>query len=124
MPVIRIDILEGHSDDYVHQLLEGVHVAMVDAFEVPVRDRYQVLSEHKPGRLVMEDTGLNIPRTAKQTLISISSRGRTESAKVKFYRRVCEELLARCSIEPSDVMVSITQIRMRTGASAGDGLSF
>lgn len=58
MPLIRIDILEGHSDDYVQQLLEGVHVAMVKAFEVPMRDRYQVLSEHKPGR---EDTGLDIP---------------------------------------------------------------
>jgi phenylpyruvate tautomerase PptA (4-oxalocrotonate tautomerase family) len=108
MPLIRIDILEGHSDDYVQQLLQGVHVAMVETFEVPMRDRYQVLSEHKTGRLIMEDTGLDIPRTARQTLISITSRARTDSAKVEFYRRVCEELLTRCGIESGDVMVSIT----------------
>ena len=58
MPLTRIDILEGHSDDYVQQLLDGVHVAMVEAFAVPVRDRYQVLSERKPSRLIMQDTGL------------------------------------------------------------------
>lgn len=107
MPLIRVDILDGHSDEYVKSLLDGIQAAVVEAFDVPLRDRYQVLTEHKPGRLIMQDTGLDIPRTHKQTLISITSRPRDKSAKVRFYEKVCQELHARCGIEANDIMVSI-----------------
>ncbi|WP_273861811.1 tautomerase family protein [Pseudomonas sp. LA5] len=107
MPLLRIDVLEGHNDDYLQNLLDGVHHAVVEAFDVPVRDRYQVLTEHKPGRFIMQDTGLDIPRTHRQTLISITSRLRDQAAKTRFYAKVCHELHARCGIEANDVMVSI-----------------
>jgi hypothetical protein len=31
---------------------------MVAAFEVPPRDRYQVVNVHKEGRLILQDTGV------------------------------------------------------------------
>lgn len=107
MPLMRIDILEGHTEDYVQGVLDGVHRAMVDAFQVPERDRYQILTEHEPGRLVVEDTGLDLSRTDKVTLVGVTSRPRSAAAKTHFYERLCMELKARCEIEASDVMVSI-----------------
>ncbi|WP_312934340.1 tautomerase family protein [Pseudomonas sp.] len=107
MPLIRIDIVQGHTDSYIDSLMEGVHRAMVEAFEVPERDRYQIVSEHRRNRLVVQDTGLDIPRTDKVTLISVTSRPRSVEAKQRFYRLLCSELEQRCAIAASDIMVSI-----------------
>jgi hypothetical protein len=65
MPLIKIDALEGRSPSEVTTLLDAVHRAVVKAFHVPVRDRYQVYQAHPKGFLVIQDTGLNISRTDK-----------------------------------------------------------
>lgn len=107
MPLINIDLVEGRTDAQVQTLLDTVHRAMVDAFEVPERDRYQIVNEHRPGRLIVEDTGLDIPRTGNVVVIRAVSRPRTEESKVKFYQLLAQMLLEKCGVEPSDLMVSI-----------------
>lgn len=107
MPLIRIDVVEGRSQQELNMLKETIHRAMVIAFEVPERDRYQILTQHKPGFLVAEDTGLDIPRTDKFVLIQMISRPRSAEQKKKFYSLVCQLLKENCGIEASDVMTSI-----------------
>ncbi|MGV8920080.1 MAG: tautomerase family protein [Pseudomonas sp.] len=107
MPLIKIDIVEGRSDAQVKTLLDAAHRALVDSFEVPERDRFQIVNEHPASRMVIEDTGLDIPRTRNVVVVSVTSRPRTEASKVKFYQRLCRELQEKCGIDPSDVMVSI-----------------
>ncbi|CAI3954839.1 4-oxalocrotonate tautomerase family (PptA) (PDB:1BJP) [Commensalibacter communis] len=107
MPLIRIDVVEGRNQQELNMLKETIHRAMVIAFEVPERDRYQILTQHKPGFLVAEDTGLDIPRTDKFVLIQMISRPRSAEQKKKFYSLVCQLLKENCGIEASDVMTSI-----------------
>ena len=108
MPLFRIDLIEGRSPAELRALLDAVHRAMVSAFKVPERDRYQIVHEHKPSAMIIEDTGLRIPRTGKVVVVQVTSRPRTRQAKEAFYRLLCEELERSCGIAPSDVMVSIT----------------
>ena len=107
MPLLRFDLIEGRTDAELKTLLDAAHEAMVEAFGVPVRDRYQVVNEHKASRLIVEDTGLGIPRTDKVVLLQMTSRPRGEAANQKFYRLLVERLEAACGISPNDVMVSI-----------------
>ena len=107
MPLLRFDLVEGRSDADLKTLLDAAHEAMVEAFNVPVRDRYQIVHEHKRSRLIVEDTGLGIPRTDKVVMLQVTSRPRDRAMKVAFYRLLCERLEARCGIKPSDVMVDI-----------------
>lgn len=107
MPLIRIDIIEGRSTQEIEILKETIHRAMVDTFNVPERDRYQIVTEHKSNMLVAEDTGLDIPRTDKFVMIQMVSRRRTVQQKQDFYREVCKLLKQNCKIDSSDVMVSI-----------------
>ena len=48
MPLLKIDVIKGRSDETLATLLDTVHNAMVEAFQVPVRDRYQIVTEHEP----------------------------------------------------------------------------
>ncbi len=107
MPLLRFDLYEGRSDAELKTLLDATHRAVLAAFGVPSRDRYQIVHQHKPAHMIAEDTGLGIPRTEKFVMLSITSRPREEADKVKFYAALCDELKASCGIEPSDVMVDI-----------------
>ena len=80
---------------------------MLSAFKVPERDRYQIYHEHPPAHLIVEDTGLEIRRTKNVLIVTVTSRPRSQEAKLEFYKTLCRELKDACGIEPSDVMVSI-----------------
>ena len=109
MPLLRFHLIEGRSDAELQALLDAAHRAMLKAFQVPARDRYQVVHEHKRGRMIVEDTGLDIPRSHKVIVLQVISRPRTQAQKEAFYRLLCEELEASCGVAPSDVMVSIVE---------------
>jgi phenylpyruvate tautomerase PptA (4-oxalocrotonate tautomerase family) len=109
MPLLRFDLIEGRTDDEIRTLLDAAHRAMLAAFKVPERDRYQIVQEHNPGRMIVEDTGLGIERTDKIVVVQVVSRPRTREMKEAFYRLLCEELERSCGIAPSDVMVSIVE---------------
>jgi phenylpyruvate tautomerase PptA (4-oxalocrotonate tautomerase family) len=107
MPLLRIDLYEGRSDAELKKLLDVLHRAMLAAFKVPERDRYQIVHQHPATGMIMEDTGLGIPRTDKFICIQVTTRPRTREMKQLFYRLVTEELESACSIAPSDVMINM-----------------
>jgi hypothetical protein len=109
MPLLYFNVLEGRSDDELKTMLDAAHRAMLAAFKVPVRDRYQIVTERKPSRMIVEDTGLGIPRSDKVVVVQVVSRPRGKEAKQTFYRLLAEELEKSCGIAPSDLMVSIVE---------------
>ncbi len=80
---------------------------MLAAFKVPERDRYQIVHEHKPSRMLMQDTGLGIPRTNNFVFIQVTTRPRSKEMKELFYRLAVEELQKTCDIAPTDVMINL-----------------
>jgi Tautomerase enzyme len=107
MPLVRIDALEGRSKDEVKILLDAAHRAVLAAFGVPQRDRYQIYHEHPEGHLIVEDTGLGIARTKKIAVVSVVSMPRRQELKLKLYEELCRELKESCGIDSCDVVVSI-----------------
>jgi hypothetical protein len=67
-----------------------------------------VLTEHNLRRLIAEDTGLGIVRTEKLTLISVTTRPRSDESKRKLYSELTAELEASCGTGANDVIISIT----------------
>ena len=109
MPLLRFDLIEGRTDAELQMLLDAAHRAMLAAFKVPERDRYQIVNEHKPSRMIVEDTGLDIPRTKDVIVVTVVTRPRGKKAKQKFYRLLVDELQKSCGIAPADVMVSLVE---------------
>ena len=109
MPLPRFDLVAGRTDGELKSLLDAAHRAIVEAFGVPERDRYQIVHEHRASRMIIEDTGLGIPRTDKLVFLQVTSRKRKKKQKEDFYRLLCKELEKECSISPSDVVVSFVE---------------
>jgi phenylpyruvate tautomerase PptA (4-oxalocrotonate tautomerase family) len=109
MPLLRIDIVKGRSEDEKSTLLQAIHDAVVTSFSVPDRDRYQVLMEHDIDHLILEDTGLGFMRSRNRVLIQIFTRKRSVDEKQHFYRQAVRLLEERCGISPLEVVISCTE---------------
>ncbi len=109
MPLLYIDLIEGRTPAEVKTLLDAIHDAVVDAFGVPPRDRYQVVHTHPAHEIVAWDTGLGIDRSSRLVVLHVVSRRRTREMKEKFYELLASNLADRCGVDPADLIVSITE---------------
>src|SRR4029453_14059575 len=51
MPLVRIELIKGRSETDLVAIGNAIHRALVECLNVPERDRFQVFTEHSPGRL-------------------------------------------------------------------------
>ncbi|MGQ8775757.1 tautomerase family protein [Serratia sp. NA_112.1] len=108
MPLLIFEVIEGRSEVELKTLLDAAHRAVLSAFEVPPRDRYQIVHENKAHHMVIEDTGLNLTRTRNLVVVRVITSPRPEQQKQRFYAELSRELKESCGIEGSDLMVSVT----------------
>jgi Tautomerase enzyme len=106
MPLLCSDLIQGRSESQIKRILDVTHEVLVKSFNVPERDRYQIVREHAPSRMIVEDTGLGIVRTPNMLILQVTTRPRGRAMKQAFYRSLVEALEAACGIAPSDVLVT------------------
>lgn len=93
MPLVRIDVIEGQEPGRVRRIADAIHQAIVAEYGIPERDRFQVVTEKKPGQIIAEDAGLGFERSAEVVLIQIlTQRGRTAEAKQSLYAAIAGKL--------------------------------
>ncbi|PLR46657.1 tautomerase family protein [Chimaeribacter arupi] len=122
MPLLMFDVLEGRSEAETKTMLDAAHRAVLTAFKVPARDRYQIVHENKAYQMVIQDTGLGIERTEKVVVLRVFTSPRSPEQKALFLTELCRELLEHCGILPSDVMVSFIN-NDRSDWSFGNGVA-
>jgi phenylpyruvate tautomerase PptA (4-oxalocrotonate tautomerase family) len=111
MPLMYFDIVRGRSRDEIRTLLDSTQAAMVEAFGIPERDRYQIVTEHSPDEMIALDHGLGIERSENIVLIHmVNRRGkRTQAQKEKLYASLAQSLERDCGLDPADLIISITE---------------
>ena len=107
MPLIRIDLTEGRSDKEIKNIMDTVQDCSVEAFSVPIRDRYQIVTEHKPGRMILLDTGLGFERSEEAIVIQVFTSPRAAINKNKFYKLLSKKLQENCNLDPKDLLISV-----------------
>lgn len=111
MPLVYYDIVRGRSRDQIRALLDSTQAAIVEAFGTPERDRYQLVTEHSPDEMIIQDHGLGIERSENLVVIQmINRRGRkTRSQKEKLYALLVQNLKRDCGLDPADLVIAITE---------------
>lgn len=106
MPLLQFDVIQGRSESELKTLLDAAHRAVLTAFNVPARDRYQIVHENKGYQMVFEDTGLDLPRTDNLVMVRVFTSPRSSEQKQLFMAELCRELEESCGILPTDVMMT------------------
>lgn len=109
VPLLKFDLLEGKTNEEIENILDTVQEAVVEAFEVPASDRYQLVYQHKPEEMVVLDTGLGFGRSENLLVISVTSKERSKEKKIKFYNLAAKYLKDRCGIPKQDIVINITE---------------
>jgi 4-oxalocrotonate tautomerase len=111
MPLVRISLREGKSEEYRKALADGVHRAMVEGADVPALDRFQVITEHPPGGLIYDASYLGIERSDDVVFVQITlSTGRKLAQKKKLFKRMAEILQEKPGLRPQDLMINLVEV--------------
>jgi Tautomerase enzyme len=93
VPLVRIDLLRGRPDGELAAIASCVHEAMVAELGVPERDRFQILTQHEPGKLTFDRGYLGVDRGDGWLLVQVTlAAGRSTEAKQAFYARLRRRL--------------------------------
>jgi len=109
MPLIRLDIIEGKKEKEILSILDVIHESAVKALDIPDSDRYQIVTQHKPYEMVIDDTGLGLDRTKDVMVISVTSNKRDEEKKIRLYKFITENLEEKCNISKENVMINVVE---------------
>ena len=109
MPLIQVDLQKQENPETLRHILDTIHECVVEAFDIPPKDRYQIVNQHDPEELILLDTGLGFERTNRQIVIRVTSKRRTQDKKEKLYELLAQQLESECSIPPKDLLISIVE---------------
>jgi phenylpyruvate tautomerase PptA (4-oxalocrotonate tautomerase family) len=114
MPLVRIEIRRGWPASDRKRLLDAIHRALVDAFDIPEDDRTQRLTEHDP-------EGFEVPpgRSDRYTLVEITAfPGRSLEAKRRLYAEIVRNL-GEVGVPEDDVSIVLNEPAMENWGIRG-----
>jgi 4-oxalocrotonate tautomerase len=110
MPLVRISLRQGKSEQYRRALADGVHQAMVEAIDAPAQDRFQVVTEHSTNDLIYDPTYLGIDRSDDVVFVQITlSVGRKLPQKRRLFQRIVEVLGKNPGVRPQDLVINLVE---------------
>lgn len=110
MPFVQISLVRGKSTEHIAALSESVHQALMEEFNVPALDKFQVVHEVEPHRLVFPPSYLGIPHTEDIVYIHITCKeGRTVAMKQSLYRKIVFLLASRTGLSENDVVIVLAE---------------
>ncbi|HTH10284.1 MAG TPA: tautomerase family protein [Acidovorax sp.] len=121
MPYARISLLKGKPKAYLRAVSASLQRALVETFQVPEGDQFQVFHQLEHEELVFDRHYLGGPRSDDFLLIAITAgRPRDTDTKRAFYRCLAQRLAESPGIQSRDVMVVINTTGLDDW-SFGDG---
>jgi 4-oxalocrotonate tautomerase len=123
MPLVRVSLRKGKSDDYKRAIGDAVYKAMREAFNVPEEDRFVVVSEHSESEFQFSKTYLDIARSDDLVIIQITANNtRTVEQKKALVARVAELLSVSPGLRKEDVFISLVDVP-KENWSFGNGVA-
>lgn len=123
MPLVRIDLRRGKPPAYRAALRDGIHRALVATFEVPVHDRFAIVTEHDHENFDVDRSYLGIERGDDAVIVVIAvSRTRGVAQKKALYAAIAHNLAEAPGLRPQDIVVILTE-NGREDWSFGDGIA-
>ena len=107
MPLVRITQQNVRTPEQSRQLADIVQEVMLELFNAPAGDRYQIVETLPVGAIIAEDTGLGIERSDGVVIIHVTQQGRSTEQKQAIYAARAERLAAAELVRPEDLIISV-----------------
>jgi phenylpyruvate tautomerase PptA (4-oxalocrotonate tautomerase family) len=123
MPLVRIALRRGKPPAHLVALRDGVYQAMRETFNVPVDDRFVLVSQHDADEFDCDLNYLGIARSDDLVIVQITcNTGRTVEMKQALYRSIADNLAADPGLRPEDVFINLVETA-KENWSFGNGVA-
>lgn len=123
MPLVRIALMHGRPQGFGKKVGNVVYRTMMDTINVPAKDNFQIITEHRPDELVYDAEYLGVARTDGVVFIQITlNEGRTVELKKAFYRTLATRLHQELGIRMEDVFINLVEVK-KENWSFGNGIA-
>ena len=125
MPLVRIDLIKGKPAAFRKQVGEIVYAAMRETINVPIDDKFQIITEHAAEELNIADGYLGNSYTADIILIQITmNAGRTVEMKKALYKSIADDLHDRLGVRREDVIINLVEVVKENWSFGGGGAQY
>jgi phenylpyruvate tautomerase PptA (4-oxalocrotonate tautomerase family) len=123
MPLVRISLLKGKSKEHIRAISDGVHQALIETYNIPPADRFQLIHQHEREEFIYDAEYLGIHRTDEVVFIHIvAGNWRDTAAKKALYQAIADRLADEPGLRREDVQVILSP-NARDEWSFGNGLA-
>lgn len=123
MPLVRITLPASVSSTNQAEISNSVHEAMVETFNVPLADKFQIISRHPANDLICTEEFLGVKHSKDVLMIQITcSFGRSVEVKKSLYLSIASKIADRTSFSKSDVIINLVET-VKENWSFGDGIA-
>ncbi|CAM4371197.1 phenylpyruvate tautomerase PptA (4-oxalocrotonate tautomerase family) [Paenibacillus endophyticus] len=124
MPFVRVSYLEHLYDNkQLERISCSIMGALVQHFNVPEDDLFQVFHAHQAGQFYYSKQYLNIERSDALLYIQITLKsGRTTRQKESFYGCLAEQLSKRLPMRKEDIFIVLVDTEFEDW-SFGNGIA-
>lgn len=122
MPLVRIALPQGKSAAHRKAVSAGVQRALVETFNVPEDDLFQIISEQGQGtEIVHASSYLGIRYSGDLTLIQLTvSDTRNLEQKKALFRRIADHLAESPGLRREDIFINLVETK-KENWSFGNG---
>ena len=123
MPLVRINLPDTTSDAQMAVVADAVHQALVETFDVPLSDRFQVITRNAPNELVCTPEFLGIAHSPTVVFVQIAcSPGRSLKVKKALYADIAGKVASHAHFAAQDVIINLVETA-RENWSFGNGIA-
>lgn len=105
MPLVKVEILKGKTQEYKLSILDGIHKALVESLGIPDDDRIQRIYE-------LDKDNFEFPPNKSENFCIIELTifaGRTNETKKKIFSAIVNNLEKSPGIKRTDVLIVINE---------------
>ncbi|MBZ6388468.1 tautomerase family protein [Pantoea piersonii] len=108
MPLTRITLHKDVSASRIALISDILHNTLVEAFDVPAQDRFQIVEKLPAAQRIYDRHYLSGTRSDDFILFTLlAGRPRSAAQKSAFCRTLAQRLTQQLQIDPDDIMVII-----------------
>ncbi|QGZ63651.1 tautomerase family protein [Paraburkholderia acidisoli] len=123
MPLTRIALRAGKPAPYRKALVQGVHAALMETFNVPEDDQFMIVNEMDADNFVFGRHYLGVERSDDLVIIQIAANNtRGQEQKKALYAKIADNLARNPGVRKEDVFVNLVTVA-REDWSFGNGLA-
>jgi phenylpyruvate tautomerase PptA (4-oxalocrotonate tautomerase family) len=110
MPYVQISLMKGRTRASLERISDSIHQALVNAFNIPELDKFQVIHEVDKGNMIFPHQYLGIPHTQDIIYIHITAKsGRTLPMKKELYQNIAANICEKESISQDDIFIVLSE---------------